>query len=197
MQPYKFCPHCRNELTPSTEGHPGCALETGGCGFVHWENPTPVAATLIAFPSRGYQTTVDKKFYDERDGDFSQLFRAAAREDTGIVAVKRKYDPCAGEWCLPGGFVNKNEDPADAAVRETQEESSLVIELLNQRPIIYNIADKNQNMHFYIGRPIDGELRAGDDALEVKIYTLQDMPRLCFSSHSDMVKKWYKGELRI
>lgn len=62
---------------------------------------------------------------------------------------------------------------------------------------MYNIPDRNQTMHFYMGRPIGGELRAGDDAVEVRIFTLKDLPQLCFYSHQDMAKKWYNGELRV
>ena len=196
MKPYTFCPHCAQKLE-SFQEHPGCNPATGGCGLVHWNNPIPVAATLIAFPSKEYQIKVNKEFYTEMDKGFSILVRKTAREYTGILAVKRKNEPKSGEWCLPGGFVNEREDPVVAAVRETEEESGLVVELLNQRPIIYNIEEKNETVHFYLGRPIGGELRAGDDALEVRIFTLQDMPRLCFSSHHDMVEKWYAGELRI
>jgi len=35
-----------------------------------------------------------------------------------IVLGRRAIEPGRGLWCLPGGFVNDDEDPATAAVRE-------------------------------------------------------------------------------
>src|SRR5450759_4291490 len=50
---------------------------------------------------------------------------AAIFDDAGRILVMRRSDD--GRWCLPGGWVNPNESPAQAAVRETQEETGLVV----------------------------------------------------------------------
>ena len=42
-----------------------------------------------------------------------------------VLLIKRKYEPFAGSWALPGGFVDENERPADAAVRELKEETGI------------------------------------------------------------------------
>ena len=47
----------------------------------------------------------------------------------GIVLGRRAIEPGYGLWCLPGGFVNDDEDPAQAAVRECMEEINAVVEL--------------------------------------------------------------------
>jgi len=45
---FKYCPTCRGELA---ERHVGertrLACITPDCGFVHWENPTPVVAAVV------------------------------------------------------------------------------------------------------------------------------------------------------
>ncbi len=41
--------------------------------------------------------------------------------DGGIVLGRRSIEPGYGLWCLPGGFVNDDEHPADAARRECLE----------------------------------------------------------------------------
>src|SRR2546430_1355375 len=40
----------------------------------------------------------------------------------GIVLGRRAIEPGYGLWCLPGGFVNEDEAPEEAAVRDCQEE---------------------------------------------------------------------------
>ena len=42
--------------------------------------------------------------------------------DGGIVLLKRSIEPAVGKWVFPGGFVDRGEAVAAAAVRETLEE---------------------------------------------------------------------------
>ena len=46
-------------------------------------------------------------------------------DDAQVLIVKRKSEPEAGKWCLPGGHAKKSETPHEAAMREFQEETGL------------------------------------------------------------------------
>lgn len=44
-----------------------------------------------------------------------------------VLGVKRKFDPCKGEWALPGGLVELNETIKHAAQRELEEETGIKV----------------------------------------------------------------------
>lgn len=52
--------------------------------------------------------------------------------DTGVnfkvLSIKRGKDPFKGMWANPGGNIDEGERPLDAAVRELEEETNLVID---------------------------------------------------------------------
>jgi len=49
--------------------------------------------------------------------------------DGGVLLVRLNYGPRDGRWALPGGLVEADETPVEAAVRETEEETGFRVDL--------------------------------------------------------------------
>lgn len=54
---------------------------------------------------------------------------AVVERSGSVLLVKLSYGPREGRWALPGGLVESDETPEEAAVRETEEETGFAIEL--------------------------------------------------------------------
>lgn len=116
-----------------------------------------------------------------------------------ILLVKRKFNPFAGFWALPGGFVNYNESCETAITREVFEETALQIEPLGFFGV-YSKPSRDPRGHVisivfecFLKK---GKIRKGDEALEVKFFSLEKLPTLAFD-HKEIIsdfKTFIQGE---
>jgi 8-oxo-dGTP diphosphatase len=106
--------------------------------------------------------------------------------DGGVVLGRRAIEPGYGQWCLPGGFVNHDEDPAAAAARECLEEIGAAVEitaLLGTYHVAKTTASSIVGIA-YSGRLAAGEaISAGPEMLEVAVFRPDALPPLAFPSH--------------
>ncbi len=108
----------------------------------------------------------------------------------GIVLVRRKNEPFKGKYALPGGIVEYGERVEDAAVREAEEETGLKCKV-EKLVGVYSDPNRDPRGHFvsicFILVPVGGELKAGSDAEDVKVFKLEELPELAFD-HEKMIK---------
>jgi 8-oxo-dGTP diphosphatase len=111
--------------------------------------------------------------------------------EAGVVMVRRAIEPGYGLWVVPGGFVDLGEVVEEAVVRETQEETLLTVrplELLN----IYSYPDHRTVVVAYVTEYVSGELTAGDETLEARVFGLKEIPwpRIAFSSTKEALREY-------
>jgi ADP-ribose pyrophosphatase YjhB (NUDIX family) len=102
--------------------------------------------------------------------------------DPGVVLIKRRFEPLAGQWSLPGGAVEVGETLEAAVAREIAEETGIVIDvgpIVDVLDRIFRDAAGRVRYHFvlidYVCRAIGGRVAAGSDVGDV---TLADPGRL-------------------
>jgi ADP-ribose pyrophosphatase YjhB (NUDIX family) len=74
---------------------------------------------------------------------------AALFDPEGRVFLVRRVDD--GKWCLPCGWVEPNESPEEAAVRETREETGLEVRIRTLVGVSTRKADQEYGPHSAIG----------------------------------------------
>ena len=92
--------------------------------------------------------------------------------EEGVVLIRRGNDPFEGRWALPGGFVEVGETVEQAAVRETEEETGLKVEVVRLVGV-YSEPDRDPCGHnvsvAFLARPLSGQMQAATDAAEVEV----------------------------
>jgi ADP-ribose pyrophosphatase YjhB (NUDIX family) len=113
-----------------------------------------------------------------------------------LLFARRAVEPCKGEWCLPGGFIELGESSEEAALRELREETNLrarCAQLLGvstrQSPISGAVLVLG-----YVVDEWDGEedMRPDSDASELAFYARPRWPVLAFSVHRDLLEQYAK-----
>jgi ribosomal protein S27AE len=96
---HAYCSRCGEELVfGPLAGENRDRLACAACGFVAYINPRLVVTTLPV-------------------------------SDSGeLTLLRRGIEPGYGSWAQPGGFLEVDETVAEAAIRETLEETGLVVE---------------------------------------------------------------------
>ena len=111
----------------------------------------------------------------------------------GLVLGRRSIEPGYGLWCLPGGFVNAEEPPAEAAARECLEEIRAKVRIDRLLDVYHIVRGDGQGMVgiAYVASLEDGEApSSGHEMLEVGLFAPDNLPELAFSSHRRAIAAW-------
>ncbi|MCP2603878.1 NUDIX hydrolase [Candidatus Aminicenantes bacterium AC-708-M15] len=133
------------------------------CGWIKYENPLPSVAALV-------------------------------RNERGeVLLVRRGVEPGKGKWALPSGFIEIEENPEKACLRELKEETGLKgkkIELIG----VYSQRSRLYRKVLIIGYEIqaNGKLIPGSDSVDAKFFSVKNLPRIPFSSHRKIIKDAFK-----
>ena len=118
--------------------------ECGACGYIVYANPAPAVC-------------------------------AVCTDDTGrIMLTRRRWEPYADMWDLPGGFLHEDEHPLDGLRRELAEETGLDVEPVEWFGAFMKPYGEGPGTRWVLNlvwrtRAIGGEERAADRSEERRV----------------------------
>jgi len=105
-------------------------------------------------------------------------------ENNRVLLVKRGHPPLLGEWSIPGGVLEIGEALRDAAIREAQEETGLVVEPGELLGVFDRVIRENGRVRYhyvlidFLCYRISGDARCGTDADEVCWFSPEEAAQL-------------------
>lgn len=109
-----------------------------------------------------------------------------------LLLIRRGGEPFKGQWALPGGFLDIEEDLEDGALRELEEETGVSGVYLEQLRT-YGKPERDPrerviSVAYYALAPSERlQLQAASDAAEASWFPIGDLPPLAFD-HNEIIR---------
>lgn len=113
------------------------------------------------------------------------IFGLDAQQKVNVLLIQRKNNPFAGQWAMPGGFVDMDEDLETAALRELEEETG-VHDLFIEQLFTFGAPDRDPrgrviSVAYYALVNLEHHpIEAASDARKVQWFPVNDVPTLAF-----------------
>jgi len=119
---------------------------------------------------------------------------AVRNKDGEIFVARRNTEPGKNRWALPGGFIELNESPEEACLRELEEETSL------KGRVKRLIGVYIQNIRYYGSilvvayeiNVLKNKILLNSELKEGKFFSKKDIPNIPFLSHRKVVDEFFK-----
>lgn len=144
--------------------------ECAACGYVAYANSAPAVCALC----------VD--------------------EDGRVLLTRRAWEPYAGMWDLPGGFLNEDEHPLDGLRRELAEETGLDVEPTEWFGAFMIRYGDDPGARWvlnlvWLARVTGGEAKAADDVSELRWFSRAELPPLEGIAMGEPLALWLEQSL--
>jgi ADP-ribose pyrophosphatase YjhB (NUDIX family) len=159
-----FCNRCGGALQfGPIEGEDRDRLACASCGLVAYVNPRLVVTTIPV-------------------------------NDAGeVVLLRRGIEPGKGWWAQPGGFLEVDETVTEAAIRETLEETGLIVQP-GEIVGLYSRLEAAVVVIAFEAKVVSGEYRLNAEALEIQAFRPEAIPwhGIAFKTTHWALRDWVK-----
>lgn len=157
-----YCPRCGGSLVfGPIDGEDRERLACEACGNIVYVNPRLVVTTI------------------------------PVTDDGRVVLLRRGIEPGRGSWAQPGGFLEVDETVTEAAVRETREETGLIVrpgEIVG----LYSRLEAAVVVIAFEAAILDGEFTPNVEALEIEAFDPGAIPwpEIAFKTTTWALRDW-------
>jgi ADP-ribose pyrophosphatase YjhB (NUDIX family) len=159
-----YCSRCGAPLRfGPIEGEERDRLACRECGFIAYVNPRLVVSTLPV-------------------------------TDAGeLVLLRRGIEPGYGSWAQPGGFLEIDETVREGAIRETLEETGLLIEP-GEIGGLYSRPQAAIVVIAFDARIVGGSIRTSREASEIRSFAPDAIPwpEIAFHTSASAIRDWVR-----
>ncbi len=134
------------------------------CGSTTYSNPLPVSVVLLPI------------------------------DPGGLLLVKRRQEPAAGKWALPGGFIETGETWQEAGAREVSEETGFTVDPAKITLFDTRSAPDGTLLVFGLAPPLPSAILPGfQPSSETSAVLVMAGPQeLAFSTHTETANRYWK-----
>ena len=122
---------------------------------------------------------------------------AAALVERGnsVLLMRRAHDPFLGCWNLPAGYVEADESPADAAIREAKEECGLDVRITGLLGVFFFDDDPRGNGILIVYRcEAEGEPIETSEATAPTFFARNEIPSdIAGAGHGRALSVWLEA----
>ena len=156
---FDYCPLCGKKLQVNSIDG-RVRKNCQPCGFVDYKNPLPCVSII-------------------------------AIKENKIALIKRGIEPSKGLWATPSGFMESGEKPEETALRELYEETSLKGEVTGLLGVYSHDVEIYGTLVtiIFLVRITEGNIRAGDDALDAKFFKPEEIPEMKHDFYNAAIEK--------
>ncbi len=110
-----------------------------------------------------------------------------------VVLLRRGIEPRLGSWAQPGGFLEVDETVGEAAIRETVEETGLIVEP-GEIVGLYSRLEAAVVVVAFEARIVGGRPRPTPEALEVHAFAPEAIPwdEIAFTTSTWALRDWVR-----
>ncbi len=160
----RYCSRCGARLELATLPEENRErLACDACGFIAYVNPRLVVTTI------------------------------PVTADGGVILLRRGIEPGRGWWAQPGGFLEVDETVAEAAARETLEETGLLV-VPGEIVGLYSRLEAAVVVVAFEASIAGGEARTTPEALEVRTFEPAAIPwgEIAFKTSFHAIRDWVR-----
>jgi 8-oxo-dGTP diphosphatase len=150
---------------------------------------------MLSNEDKEFLKTYKADDYQHPSVTVDMLIFTVVEDKLKLMLIKRKNPPYKDKWAIPGGFVEINESVDAAAVRELKEETG--IKCYMEQFGVFGDVDRDPrtrviSIAYFALVPFEclKKIKAGDDAKEVKLFDIRELPELAFDHYKIIMTGW-------